>query len=262
MKMRARGWALVPRVVALAALMLLPSCASTTPSATESLLRQGKEHFDGRRFDDAITALQEVVKQDPKSVTGYVYLARAHGAKRAWAEAIAAGRTAFELAPDSSETALALTGSLFRGGLDAAAKKQFAEATARLTEYVKLKPNDLAGYVNLGHASLEAGKWDAALDAYRRGLEKGAEGADRDDLVDAVLDAGNRALDAGDGKTAVSFLREYVRVDQFNTFAYLLLGKAYRLAGDKEGALSAFKRVLELNPRDSEALQFVKEIGR
>jgi cytochrome c-type biogenesis protein CcmH/NrfG len=262
MEMKARGWALVSRVVALAALMLLPSCASTTPTATESLLRQGKEHFDGRRFDDAITTFQEVVKQDPKSVTAHVYLARAYGGKRAWPEAIAAGRKAYELAPDSPETALALTGPLFRGGLDAIAKKQFAEATARLSEYVTLKPNDLAGYMNLGQASLDAGKWEAALDAYRRGLEKGTEGPDRDDLVDALLDGGNRALEAGDGKTAASFLREYVRIDQFNTFAYLLLGKAYRLSGDKEGALGAFRRVLELNPRDSEALQFVKEIGR
>jgi cytochrome c-type biogenesis protein CcmH/NrfG len=253
----ARAWA-----GALASLALLAGCAGSTPSGpAESLLREGKEHFGARRFDDAISSLQEVVKRDPRSSAAYIYLARAYGAKRAWPEAIAAGRTAFELAPDSTEASIALTGSLYRGGLDALARKRHAEAVGRLDEYVRLRPGHVQGYVALGNAHLAAGAWAAALDAYRQGLARTADGPERDEIIDALLDGGSRALDAQAPAPAAGFLEAYVGIDRFNTYAYLLLGRAYREAGERAKALEAFRRVLELNPRDVEALRSVRAIG-
>ena len=240
-------------------LALLAGCAGSTPSGpAESMLREGKEHFGARRFDDAISSLQEVVKRDPRSASAYVYLARAYGAKRQWPEAIAAGRTAFELAPDSAEAATAYTGSLYRGGLEAMSRKQHAQAIERLGEYVRLRQGHVQGYVALGNANLAAGEWAAALDAYQQGLSRTSDGPERDEIIEALLDGGNRALDAQAPRPAIGFLEAYVRIDQFNTYAYLLLGRAYREAGDKAKALDAFQRVLDLNPRDAEALRSVR----
>ena len=244
---------------ALAALALLAGCAGSTPQGpAESLLREGKEHFGARRFDDAISSLQEVVKRDPRSAAAYVYLARAYGAKRAWPEAIAAGRTAFELAPDSTEASTALTGALLRGGLDAMTRKQHPDAIGRLSEYVRLRPGHVPGYVALGNANLAAGAWADALAAYQQGLSRTTDGPERDEIIDALLDGGSRALDVQAPRPATAFLEAYVRIDQFNTYAYLLLGRAYREAGDAPRALEAFRRVLELNPRDVEALRAVR----
>jgi cytochrome c-type biogenesis protein CcmH/NrfG len=48
-----------------------------------------------------------------------------------------------------------------------------------------------------------------------------------------------------------------VRHDAGNVSAYLSLGKAYWQDGSVGNALGAFRRVLELNPNNAEALQFL-----
>jgi Flp pilus assembly protein TadD len=79
----------------------------------------------------------------------------------------------------------------------------------------------------------------------------------RQELVRGLLDGGSQALASGNAKAAVDLLREYVRHDPANAAAYLDLGKAYWQQGSVADALTAFRRVLELNPGQAEALQFL-----
>lgn len=63
--------------------------------------------------------------------------------------------------------------------------------------------------------------------------------------------------------TVESLMRlEYVRHDPSNLSAFLNLGKAYWQAGERLESLNVFRRVLELNPGNSEALQFLRGFGR
>jgi Flp pilus assembly protein TadD len=146
---------------------------------------------------------------------------------------------------------------LLGAGLDAFNRRQFSEAIAHLGEYVTLRPTDPSGYLHLGKAFLGSGAYGDALRAIVQGLAHAADASTRAQLVRSLLDGGSQALAAGDARGAIGLLQEYVRHDAGNVSAYLDLGKAYWRDGNMANALSAFRRVLELNPGNAEALQFL-----
>ncbi|MBI1733673.1 MAG: tetratricopeptide repeat protein [Candidatus Rokubacteria bacterium] len=127
-----------------------------------------------------------------------------------------------------------------------------------LAEYVRLKPTDVQGYLNLGHAFLGTGAFADALRTFVQGLGQASDAGGRQELARELLDGGRQALAAGRATAAVDFLREYVRHDPANASAYLTLGRAYLQAGQVGSAWAAFERVLELNPNDPEASQFLR----
>jgi len=150
--------------------------------------------------------------------------------------------------------------ALFGGGMAALREAKFSEAIGHLVEYIRLKPTDPQGYLNVGKAYLGTGAFGDALAAFVRGLAQGGDPTVRQELIRALWDGGLQALTRGDPRSAIGFLSEYVRHDPRNFSAYLNLGKAYWQAGDRFQALSAFRRVLELSPGHGEALQFLQGV--
>jgi cytochrome c-type biogenesis protein CcmH/NrfG len=240
------------------AALLLAGCASLVADSVESLLKQGIELFTQRKYDEAIAKLLEVVRRDAKSWTAYLYLARSYVAKSAWTDAIASGRKALELAPERSDVIPTLAEALLGAGNDALARRQFSEAVTHFGEYVKLKPTDVQGYLQLGRAYLGGNAYADALRAFGQGLGQTPDAASRRQLLQGLADGGRQALTSGNSGAAVDLLQEYLRHDAGNVSAYLDLGKAYWERGNVASALGAFQRVLELNPNDPEALQFIR----
>ena len=161
------------RTVALVvvAALLLAGCAGLVQESIESLIRQGIELFMAGQYDRAIAKFVEVIRRDPRSWTAYLYLARSYVAKGAWSDAIASGRNALQLAPNSAEVVAALADALLGAGTDALRRRQLPEAIGHLVEYVRLRPSDSQGYLNLGTAYLESGNIGGAMGAFRRVLE-------------------------------------------------------------------------------------------
>jgi cytochrome c-type biogenesis protein CcmH/NrfG len=238
--------------------LLLAGCAQLVADSIESLLKQGIELFTQRKYDEAIAKLLEVVRRDAKSWTAYLYLARSYVAKSSWADAIASGRKALELAPERGEVIPTLAEALLGAGTDALGRRQFSEAATHLGEYVKLEPTDFHGYLQLGRAYLGTNAYADALRAFVQGLGQTPDPTGRQQLVQGLADGGRQALTSGNPGAAVDLLQEYVRHDTGNVSAYLDLGKAYWARGNVVNALGAFQRVLELNPNDPEALQFIR----
>lgn len=249
----------VRRIVALVlAVAMVTGCAQLVADSVESLLKQGIDLFTQRKYDEAIAKLLEVVRRDAKSWTAYLYLARSYVAKSSWADAIASGRKALELAPERGDVIPTLAEALLGAGSDALARRQFSEAVSHFGEYVKLKPTDFQGYLQLGRAYLGTNAYADALRAFAQGLGQPADATGRKQLLQGVADGGRQALMSGNPGAAVDLLQEYIRHDPDNVSAYLDLGKAYWARGNVVNALGAFQRVLELNPNDPEALQFIR----
>lgn len=244
-------------VCALISLLVFAGCAELVADSIDALIKQGIELFTARRYDEAISKFLEVVRRDPKAWTAYLYMARSYVAKGSWSDAIASGRKALELAPSSSDVIPALAEALLGAGVDALGRRQFSEAIGHLGEYIKLRPSDAQGYLQLGRAFLSTGAYGDALKTIVQGLGEASEASTRAQLVRSLLDGGGQALVAGNAQAAVGLLQEYVRHDPANFSAYLNLGKAYWQNGSVGNALSAFHRVLELNPNNAEALQFL-----
>lgn len=236
---------------------LAPNRGEVLGLLAEALLGAGTDALARGQFAAAIGHFVEYVKLKPTDFHGYLNLARAFVGTRAWGDAIASGRKALELAPSAGEGVGLLAQALLSGGLDALQRRDFSTAATYLTEYVTLRPADVQGYLNLGRAFLGTGAYADALRTLVQGLPHATDAGARSPLIQALLDGGNQALAAGNAKAAAGLLQEYVRYDPASVSAYLNLGKAYWQEGNLGNALSAFRRVLELNPSNAEALQFL-----
>jgi tetratricopeptide (TPR) repeat protein len=239
-------------------LLILAGCAQLMADSVEALLEQGIELFTKGRYDEAIAKFLEVIRRDPKSWTAYLYMARSYIAKRSWGDAVASGRKALELAPSAGDVIPALAEALLGAGIDALGRRQFSEAIGHFTEYVKLRPSDARAYLQLGRAYLGSGAYADALRAIVQGLAQAPDASTRAELLRGLLDGGRQALTAGNAKAAIGLLQEYVRHEGRDVSAFLALGKAYWQDGNLGNALSAFQRVLELNPNNAEALEFLR----
>lgn len=247
----------------LALLTLLAGCAALGFEETpESLYQKGKELYQAGRYDEAIDKFEEAIRKDPKFLFAYVYLARAYIAKLAWGNAITNARKAFELAPQGEDVVPVFAEALFGGGVDALRRGQFTQAIGNFVEYIRLRPADPRGYLNVGRAYLGTGSYADALSSFVRGLAQGGDSAVRQDLLQGLLDGGTQALSRGEARSAIGFFSEYVRVDPRNFSAYLNLGKAYLQGGEVANGLSALRRALELSPGNAEALRLLQGGGR
>jgi tetratricopeptide (TPR) repeat protein len=232
-------------------------CANLMADTVEELIKRGIELLTAGKYDEAIGKFLEAVRRDPKAWNGYLYLARAYVAKGSWSDAIASGRKALELAPGNGDVVSALAQAFLGAGVDALNRRQFVEAIGHLREYITLKPTDVQGYLQLGRAFLGNGNFTDALGTFVQGLGKAPDATARQSLLRGLLDGGVQALNSGNAKGAIGLLQEYVRHDGGNVTAYLNLGKAYWQDGSLANALGAFRRVLDINPNDPEALQFL-----
>jgi len=239
----------------------LAGCATVSLIDTiETLLRQAKELLDGKRWDEALAKLTEVIRRDPTQWKAYLYGAQAYIGKLDWGQALTSARKAFELSPRDGEVLTTLGQSLWGAGVDALQRRSFTEAAGHFVEYIKLRPTDVQGYLNAGRAYIGSGSWGDGARVLVDGLAHASDGATRSQLTQALVDGGRQALSRNDYRGAASMLREYVRLAPTDVSAYLDLGKAYWNAGDRGEALSAFRRVLELQPQNEEARRFL--LGR
>jgi superkiller protein 3 len=172
-----------PVAILLIAALAFAACAQLVAVSVETLLQQAIELFTAGRYDEAIAKLWEVVRRDPASWTAYLYLARSYIAKSSWADALASARKALQLAPSSAEVVPVLADALVGSGRDALARGRFTEAIGHLVEYVKLRPTDVQGYLQLGKAYWQNGNLGGALDAYRQALQLNPSNAEALDFV-------------------------------------------------------------------------------
>jgi cytochrome c-type biogenesis protein CcmH/NrfG len=232
-------------------------CAGLMGDSIETLLAQGVELLNARKYDEAATKFLEVVRRAPTSWNAYLYLARAYVGKGSWSDAIASARKALDLAPGKTEVLPTLAEAFLGAGTDALGRRQFSEAAGHFVDYLKLRPTDAQGYLQLGRAFLGTGAYADAARAFVQGLGQSPDAGGRQALLGGLLDGGGQALSAGHAGAAAQLLQEYVRHDAGNVGAYLSLGKAYWQGGEVGSAFAAFRRVLELSPGNAEALQFL-----
>ena len=242
----------------LLAALLASGCALIGLGTTiESLMDEGVALYHEGRYDESLVKFEEVVNRDSRHWLAYLYMARSYLAKTDWGRAIASGKKAWDLAPDESQVAEVLGEALLGGGVDAIGRGEFGEATRHLLDYVRLRPADARGYLQLGRAYLGTDSFADAGRTLVNGLAHAGKGETRTKLLDELLRAGSRSLAQGEAQAAVAMLSEYVKADPHDLSAYLDLGKAYWQSGDRSAAVAAFRRALVLSPGNSEALRFL-----
>ena len=241
--------------------VVLGGCAAVTAGVSlqdqiEALMREGRQFYANKQYDESVAKFGEVVAKDARYWQAYVGMARSYISKGAWQDAIGNAKKAYELAPNGQDVIAVLGEALYGGGADALKNGRLAESVIRFVEYLKLEPGNASAWLNVGRAYLGQAQFREALNAFLQGLANGG-GADRADLIRGLLDGGMQAYSRNDYRAAIDALREYLKFDAKNLSAYLNLAKAYWESGERGNALDAFRKVLDLDPRQTEALRFL-----
>ena len=151
------------------------------------------------------------------------------------------------------QTRRATASQLVREGSQLLRSQRYAEARAKLSEAVKVWPEQARGIYNLALVDYYEQRLDDAFDGFQKVL---ALAAAKPDMVDAQLQAlalTNLSLlymERGQDPEAVEALRRAVVLDPANGTAWLNLGIASRRSGDTARAAEAFQRAWNLNKSD------------
>ena len=219
----------------------------------EALFGGGADALRTSNFKTAIGHFTDYIKVQPSNARAYLNVGRAFIGDKRFGDALSAILKGLTVAagPERAE----LLKSLQEGGLQALAQGEFAGAIGFLREYLKLDPANIRAYIDLAKSFIGNNDYASALATFVQGLGQGGQ---RNEVLQAMAEAGKQALASGKAREAVGFLREYVRQDSGNLNAYLDLAKSYWQSGERLNALDAFRRVLQINPRQEEALRFLR----
>jgi tetratricopeptide (TPR) repeat protein len=236
---------------------LLAACAGLTlQGEIDGLMKEGQSLYAEKKYEQATDKFLTVIGKDPTYWQAYLWAARSFIAQGNWKDAIANGRKAFELAPKDKNVLPVFAQALFGGGSDALKNGRYAESVNLFVEFLKLEPGNSKAWLNVGKAYLGQKDFRQALGAFAQGLAAGG-GAERQELIRELLDGGMQAFSSGKYRESIDLLKEFLKYDSKNLQAYLNIAKAYWESGDRGKALDAFKQVLQLDPRQEEALRYM-----
>jgi serine/threonine protein kinase/tetratricopeptide (TPR) repeat protein len=184
---------------------------------------------------------QRAVAAAPDLVEARIVLARVHGWKYEYAKAVEGLREAVRLDPEDSHAWDALSWVL---GYEQPPEAAEAEKAAR--EAIRLEPSLTPAQYHLGRALLLQGRYEEANKAFERAAELGDVAYGDFGAAQVYLAQGNydaavtRLLKGGGSNDAISFY---------------FLSAAYAAKGDKEKALAALQKTLNLGYRDFAAIE-------
>ncbi len=180
MRGRSHGVVLVTWAVVLS---LVGGCAWLGLETADSLMKEGEQLYLDKKYDEAIAKFERAIELDSMRWSAYVYIARSYMAKGSWTKAISNARLAYQAAPAGEDVVPTLAQALWGGGMEALKSGQFREAISTLTEYLRLRPSDASGYLELGRAFMRSGSVSDAVAAFRKALQLNPSLAEAADLL-------------------------------------------------------------------------------
>ena len=217
---------------AAAALAAAQDAAAALPSNHEVLLALGQSQLAAAQYQQALTSFGRLAAMQPSNPAPLLGSADAYLGSKDYARAEQSLRHALELAPDLYAAQRALAGLL-------ADDRRVDEAIAIARTVQTQRPRQAAGHVLEG--DLEAGRrrWDAAVAAYRAGLQK--EGA-----LEAAAKLHRSLREAGRRADADAFAAEWTRAHPDDAGFRFYLGDAALAAADWAAAERHYRSVLAI----------------
>jgi predicted Zn-dependent protease len=175
------------------------------------------------RYEEAIAQLQDVIRQEPDSSTGYLELGRALVHQQRYQDALPVLRTAAERTPDSGMAHYELALALIKTG-------QWEMALPEMQAAVVCTPNSAQMQFYLGAVHLRLKHLPEATAAFDKALE-----VDANHFL-TNLKYGEMLLLEGKAADAVVKLNRAVKADAKSGEAHAALAHAYDALGQKQNA--------------------------
>jgi tetratricopeptide (TPR) repeat protein len=214
----------------------------------EDLLEKGNEFRDARRFAEAETSYQEVLKLKPRDGRAAYGLGNVYSDQQRWESAESAYRNAVSWSPSDVESLVALSVVLVQPRTGAGNAKRLADAETFARRAVQLQPKNAVAWDRLGVALQARGLVNNETEhAYRRAVELDPQFA----VAYAHL---GRALNKLGRRAEAAPLYEQAATLAKDAPTLNLIADSLQAEQQWQNSEPILKRSLELDPRNPNAL--------
>ena len=213
------------------------------PNSPEILGALGRVQQLSGNLNQAIVSYSKLIALQPASPQPHIRLAEAYVANQNIAAAEQSLRKALEIQPDVLDAQRALIILALQG-------KRYQDATNVARSIQKQRPNDVLGFLLEGDVALTQNNWDAAVAAYRSGLQK-ASSAELATKLHTAMVASGKNVDSD--KFAAAWLKQHPGDSTFLVY----LGDLGILRKDYATARKYYLELLNVQPDNTSALNNV-----
>lgn len=213
------------------------------PNSPEILGALGRVQQLSGNLNQAIATYSKLIALQPASPQPHIRLAEAHVANKNIAAAEQSLRKALEIQPDVLDAQRALIILALQG-------KRYQDATNVARSIQKQRPNDVLGFRLEGDVALAQNNWDAAVAAYRSGLQK-ASSAELATKLHTAMVASGKNVDSD--KFAAAWMKQHPGDSTFLVY----LGDLGILRKDYVAARKYYLELLNVQPDNTSALNNV-----
>jgi tetratricopeptide (TPR) repeat protein len=243
--------------------------AAALEDRIEDSLAKGNEFRDSRRFAEAQSAYESVLKFKPNDARAAYGLGNIYSDQQRWEEAESSYRNAVEWNPSNVDALVALSVVLVQPRSGASNAKRFADAEMFARRAVQLEPRNAVAWDRLGVALQARGLFNNETEhAYRRAVELDpqfpvayahlARVLNRMDRRDEAAPLYEKATTLAKDPATLNLIAESLQAEQQWENSGPVLKRALELDGRNPTALLLMGRMLVAFKRYQEAEPYLK----
>ncbi|MGO8946148.1 MAG: protein kinase domain-containing protein [Ktedonobacterales bacterium] len=254
--------------------------AGAAVTTAELSIQKANEAFRAHQYQRVVHECEVAISQGRQTYDVYLLLGRALSEQRRQQEAAAAFAEAARLRPTLEAVTLEAVAWQQSGQLNQAQiaytrarqldpqdaeicyhlgvvcynLRQFAQAEGEFQAAIKLRPNYLDALIALGRVYAARKQWDEATTIYQRAISMDSNSAV------AFLELGNMQLAEKRPADAVRSFERAAKLVPASDAVQVALGMGLHAIGHRKAAKTALQRALQINPKNTEAQQLLKQI--
>jgi tetratricopeptide (TPR) repeat protein len=132
-------------------------------------------------------------------------------------------------------------------GASNTALQRYDAAIDSYNQAIKIKPDYVDAYYNMGIALKDKGELDAAIDTYKQAIRI------KPSYADAYYNMGNALKDKGELDAAIDTYKQAIKIKPDYAIAHYNMGIALKDKGELDAAIESYKQAIKIQPDYSEA---------
>lgn len=191
------------------------------------------------RFEEAIAAAKDILREEPQLVDVHVILGYAYKELGRFREAAESLRTVIELKPDAIFAMIDLVTVLIN-------LRAYDDAVLQARNFIRLFPDDPVLHEQLGVAYSHQRSYDQALEHLLKSIEI-------EPAAGTLSKTGEMYAIKGDHETAESYLHRALALDPKSEGSFYVLATIEDARGNPDKAVEYYEKELENNPKEFRA---------
>lgn len=211
----------------------------------------GYMYLQQRQYDKAEPLLLKAVQLYPSLFPGFRNLGRLYSETKKWDQAETMYRKCIELQPKGPASYFDLARVYDE-------LKEWDQAATMYRQCIELQPNHSAAHSWMAHDLAELKRMDEALTAAGKGLQLAKTQIELGNAHGAI---GRVQLERGELGEAEAHLKKGLEYRPNVSSRWFYLGTVHESKGNRDAAIAAYRKSLEINPDEARAKEGLKRLG-